>query len=49
MSVPGENVDDIDPMVIARAAFETLVFAPIGLGAKLVDDAPGLLAESAKN
>jgi hypothetical protein len=30
-----------DPAIIARAAFETLVFAPIGLGAKLVDDAPG--------
>ena len=30
-----------DPAILARAAFETLVFAPIGLGAKLVEDAPG--------
>jgi hypothetical protein len=30
-----------DPAVIVRAAIETLVFAPIGLGVKLVDDAPG--------
>ena len=30
-----------DPAILARAALETLVFAPIGLGAKLVDDAPG--------
>ncbi|MFK7916857.1 MAG: hypothetical protein AB8G14_02170 [Ilumatobacter sp.] len=32
--------DATDPTVLARAAFETLVFAPIGLGAKLVEDAP---------
>ncbi len=31
---------EIDPTVIVRAALETLVFAPIGLGAKFVDDAP---------
>ena len=35
-----EPADAIDPAIIARAALETLVFAPIGLGAKLVDDAP---------
>ncbi len=29
-----------DPVVILRAAVETLVFAPIGFGAALVDDAP---------
>ncbi len=38
-----EPREDIDPAVIARAAIETLVFAPIGLGAKFVDDAPGAL------
>lgn len=36
-----EPSEEIDPAVIVRAAFETLVFAPIGLGAKFVDDAPG--------
>ncbi len=29
-----------DPLVVVRAACETLVFAPIGLGAMFVDDAP---------
>jgi len=38
--VSGEPVGT-DPAILARAALETLVFAPIGLGAKLVDDAPG--------
>lgn len=33
----------MDPAVVARAAIETLVFAPIGLGAKLVDDAPAAI------
>lgn len=40
MNVSDESVERVDPGVIARAAFETLVFAPIGLGAKLVVDAP---------
>ena len=35
-----EPSESVDPAVLARAAFETLVYAPIGLGAKLVDDAP---------
>ena len=37
----GHPADSPDPAVIARAMIETLVFAPIGLGAKFVDDAPG--------
>ena len=32
--------DENDPVAVARAIYETLAFAPIGLGAKLVDDAP---------
>ncbi|MEP4648959.1 MAG: hypothetical protein ABJ314_02165, partial [Ilumatobacter sp.] len=32
-----------DPLVVMRAAWEMLVFAPIGLGAKFVDDAPGAI------
>lgn len=32
-----------DPAVVARAAFDTLVYAPLGLGAKLVEDAPTTL------
>ncbi len=32
-----------DPLVVVRAAWEMLVFAPIGLGAKFVDDAPGAI------
>ncbi len=35
-----EPADATDHVIIARAALEALVFAPIGLGAKLVDDAP---------
>ncbi|MGB3734956.1 MAG: hypothetical protein WA964_08375 [Ilumatobacter sp.] len=38
--MPDEPAAETDPVVLARAALETLVFAPIGLGAKLVDDAP---------
>lgn len=33
--------DPVDPTVIARATVDVLVFAPLGLGAKIVDDAPG--------
>jgi hypothetical protein len=32
--------DPVDPTVIIRAAVDVLVFAPFGLGAKIVDDAP---------
>lgn len=40
MNASDEHDDRVDHGVIARAAFETLVFAPIGLGVKLVVDAP---------
>jgi hypothetical protein len=32
--------DSVDPTVVVRAAVDVLVFAPLGLGAQLVDDAP---------
>ena len=32
--------EPLDPSVIVRAAVDVLVFAPLGLGAKLVEDAP---------
>lgn len=38
-----DATDENDPVAIARAVYETLVFAPIGLGSKLVDDAPEVL------
>ena len=34
------------PSVMVRAAVEVLVFAPLGLGAKLVDDAPDAVASA---
>lgn len=43
MNGSDEPIERVDHVVIARAAFETLVFAPIGLGAKLVVDAPSAL------
>lgn len=38
-----EPTDAIDVADVARTAIETLVFAPIGLGAKIVDDAPDVV------
>ncbi len=35
-----------DPTVMARAAFDVLVFAPLGLGVKLVEDAPGAVGRA---
>jgi len=34
------SAESIDPPVAIRAAVDVLVFAPLGLGAKLVEDAP---------
>lgn len=43
--MPNEPAEANEPVSIARAAFETLVFAPIGLGAMLVEDAPSALRQ----
>lgn len=36
----------LDPTVMVRAALDVLVFAPLGLGARLVEDAPGAVVNA---
>lgn len=36
--------DPVDPSAVVRAAAEVLVYAPLGLGVKLVEDAPTAVA-----
>lgn len=43
VSVAGVE-DPVDPSAVVRAAAEVLVYAPLGLGVKLVEDAPTAVA-----
>jgi len=38
--------DQLDPSVVVRAAVDVLVFAPLGLGVKLVEDAPDAVGKA---
>jgi hypothetical protein len=38
--------EPLDPSIMVRAAVDVLVFAPLGLGAKLVEDAPDAVGKA---
>ena len=40
------SAEPLDPSVVVRAAVDVLVFAPLGFGAKLVEDAPDAVGKA---